>query len=188
MAVDSSEFEKDGVDPREEASEIGRHAGILVAHEDAEAIAGALRSLFTDPGRRDRMAAVARRHAPSLFWENVGARYLRLACDVVHHSKRARRVMLPRPPVAHLGCSPSPTPMSTPPPRVEAQRRTEKIPLCSPLGIRPQVKEVSDALHRIFRSIGDACENNGRRGPMHYCALLLLGIFVVLIAILVVLA
>ncbi len=77
-------------------------AGILVAHEDAEAIADALRSLFTDPGRKDRMAAVARRQAPSLFWENVGARYLRLAWDVVRHSKRARDVMLPRPPVAHL--------------------------------------------------------------------------------------
>ena len=61
-------------------------AGILVAHEDAQAIADALRSLLTDPGRRARMAAVARRQAPSLLWENVGARYLHLAREVVRHA------------------------------------------------------------------------------------------------------
>lgn len=58
---------------------LGEGAGILVEHEDGEAIAEALRSLLTDPGRASRMAAVARRQAPSLLWENVGATYLQLA-------------------------------------------------------------------------------------------------------------
>ena len=61
---------------------LGQGSGILVPHESAEAIADALRSLLTDPALASRTAAVARRQAPSLFWENVGTSYLRLASEV----------------------------------------------------------------------------------------------------------
>ena len=81
---------------------LGEGSGILVAHEDAEAIAGALRSLLTDPDRTARMAAVARRQAPSLFWENVGASYLQLARDVVRDAEHVREVTLSRPPFVYL--------------------------------------------------------------------------------------
>ena len=81
---------------------LGEGSGILVAHEDAEAIAGALRSLLSDPDRTARMAAVARRQAPSLFWENVGASYLQLARDVVCDAEHVREVTLSRPPFVYL--------------------------------------------------------------------------------------
>ena len=48
------------------------------------------------------MAAVARRQAPSLFWENVGASYLRLARDVVRDVVRERELRLSRPPLMYL--------------------------------------------------------------------------------------
>ena len=76
---------------------LGEGSGILVAHEDAGAIAGALRSLLTDPARTARVAAVARRQAPSLFWENVGGSYLRLAREVLPDAERARKLRLSQP-------------------------------------------------------------------------------------------
>ena len=81
---------------------LGEGSGILVAHEDAEAIAGALRSLLTDPDRTARLAAVARRQAPSLFWENVGGSYLQLAREVVRDAEHARELRRPRPPFTPL--------------------------------------------------------------------------------------
>jgi hypothetical protein len=77
-------------------------SGILVPHEDAEAIAGACRSLLTDPALAARSAAVARRQAPSLFWENVGKSYLRLAVEVVRKHARVSGLRLPPPSFAHL--------------------------------------------------------------------------------------
>jgi glycosyltransferase involved in cell wall biosynthesis len=73
---------------------LGQGSGILVPHEDPEAIADALRSLFTDPALASRMAAVARRQAPSFFWENVGKRYLRLASEVARKPARVRELRL----------------------------------------------------------------------------------------------
>ena len=67
---------------------LGEGSGSLVAHEDAGAIADALRSLLTDPARAAGMAAVARRQAPSLFWENVGASYRQLAYELVRHAEK----------------------------------------------------------------------------------------------------
>jgi glycosyltransferase involved in cell wall biosynthesis len=62
-------------------------SGILVPHEDPGAIAAALRRLLIDAELRARMAAVARRQAPSLAWENVGRMYRQLAARVAHASK-----------------------------------------------------------------------------------------------------
>ena len=73
---------------------LGQGSGILVPHEDPEAIADALRSLFTDPALASRMAAVARRQAPSFFWENVGKRYLRLASEVARKPARVSELRL----------------------------------------------------------------------------------------------
>jgi hypothetical protein len=53
-------------------------AGILVPHEDPEAIAAALRSLLTDAGLAARTAAVARTQAQMHHWKNVGRTYRQL--------------------------------------------------------------------------------------------------------------
>jgi glycosyltransferase involved in cell wall biosynthesis len=58
-------------------------SGIVVPHEDPDAMADALRSLLTDPVRAAKAAAAARRQAPSLFWETVGREYQELATAVV---------------------------------------------------------------------------------------------------------
>jgi len=73
---------------------LGQGSGILVAHEDPEAIADALRSLFTDPALASRTAAVARRQAPSFLWENVGKSYLRLASEVARKPERVSELRL----------------------------------------------------------------------------------------------
>jgi len=54
-------------------------AGIVVDHDDPEAMVDALTQLFTDPARASKMAAEARRLAPSLGWPVVAAAYLQLA-------------------------------------------------------------------------------------------------------------
>lgn len=52
--------------------------GIVVPHEDPEAIARALGRLFTDPALEASMRAQARREAERLAWPAVGDRYLQL--------------------------------------------------------------------------------------------------------------
>jgi polysaccharide biosynthesis protein PslF len=54
-------------------------AGIIVDHDDPDAMAEALTQLFTDPVGTSRMAAEASRLAPSLGWPVVAAGYLELA-------------------------------------------------------------------------------------------------------------
>jgi glycosyltransferase involved in cell wall biosynthesis len=81
---------------------LGEGSGILVPHEDAEAIANALRSLVTDPALASRTAAVARRQAPTMFWENVGESYLRLANDVARKAAPVSTLTFPPPSFAHL--------------------------------------------------------------------------------------
>ncbi len=58
---------------------VGKGSGLLVPHEDPEAIAAALRSLLTDKGLAARAAAVARRQAQAHHWQNVGRAYWQLA-------------------------------------------------------------------------------------------------------------
>jgi len=66
-------------------------SGILVPHEDSSAIAAALRVFLTDPVRAARAAAVARRQASPLFWENVGATYGQLVASVARAKVDRRR-------------------------------------------------------------------------------------------------
>lgn len=54
-------------------------SGLLVAHDDAGAIAAALRSFFTDATLARRLAAAAREQAPTFSWDTVGRAYQRLA-------------------------------------------------------------------------------------------------------------
>ena len=51
-------------------------AGVIVAQRDPVAMAGAIRSVIVDSGRREAMAAEARRIAPSLSWDAVARAYL----------------------------------------------------------------------------------------------------------------
>ena len=81
---------------------LGQGSGILVPHESAEAIADALRRLLTDPVLVYHTTGVSRRQAPSHFWENVGASYLRLAGEVVRTPAPAAELVLPPPSFAHL--------------------------------------------------------------------------------------
>ncbi len=53
-------------------------AGLLVDRQDPGAIAGALRRVFTEPGREAAMAAEASRIAPELLWPAVADRYREL--------------------------------------------------------------------------------------------------------------
>jgi glycosyltransferase involved in cell wall biosynthesis len=54
-------------------------AGLVVAHDDPEALAHALRRVLLEPGLADAMAAEASRLAPSLGWPVVAGAYLELA-------------------------------------------------------------------------------------------------------------
>jgi len=63
---------------------LGKGSGITVPHEDPEAIAAALRRVFTEPGLAERLAAVAREQAQSLSWAAIGRAYHRLALEAAH--------------------------------------------------------------------------------------------------------
>ena len=58
-------------------------SGIVVPHEDPDAMAVALRTLLTDAMRAAHAAAAARRQAPALFWPTVAKEYEQLARHVV---------------------------------------------------------------------------------------------------------
>jgi polysaccharide biosynthesis protein PslF len=62
-------------------------AGIVVDHDDPDAMAGALRRVLLEPGLAARMAAEASRLAPALGWPVVAQAYLTLA----------RRLLVARP-------------------------------------------------------------------------------------------
>ncbi len=54
-------------------------AGLVVDHDDPDAMALALRRVLTSPDLAANMAAEASRLAPSLGWSNIASEYLRLA-------------------------------------------------------------------------------------------------------------
>ncbi len=54
-------------------------AGIVVGHDDPDALAAALRQVLTQPRLAGAMAAEARRLAPDMAWPAVAGAYLRLA-------------------------------------------------------------------------------------------------------------
>jgi len=64
-------------------------AGIVVGHDDPDALASALRRVLTQPRLAGDMAAEARRLAPEMAWPVVGGAYLRLAQRVLAQ-RRAR--------------------------------------------------------------------------------------------------
>lgn len=64
-------------------------AGIVVAHDDPDALACALRRVLTEPRLAGAMAAEARRLAPEMAWPTVARAYLRLAHRVLAQ-RRAR--------------------------------------------------------------------------------------------------
>jgi polysaccharide biosynthesis protein PslF len=58
---------------------LGSGAGIVVGHDDPDALASALRRLLTEPRLAGSMAAEARRLAPTMAWPVVANAYLGLA-------------------------------------------------------------------------------------------------------------
>jgi glycosyltransferase involved in cell wall biosynthesis len=62
---------------------LGSGAGVVVNHDDPDALAFALRRMLTDPRMTGDMAAEARRLAPSLGWPVAAAAYLTLARRVL---------------------------------------------------------------------------------------------------------
>jgi glycosyltransferase involved in cell wall biosynthesis len=58
---------------------LGSGAGIVVDHDDPDALASALRRVVTEPRLAGSMAAEARRLAPTMAWPVVAKMYVRLA-------------------------------------------------------------------------------------------------------------
>ncbi|HET7566822.1 MAG TPA: glycosyltransferase [Gaiellaceae bacterium] len=85
---------------------LGAGSGLLVPHEDAGAIADALRRLLGDRTLALRATAIARTQARGLAWDRVGARYYELAGLLAQGRRaprrRAEEAPLPAPPFAHL--------------------------------------------------------------------------------------
>jgi glycosyltransferase involved in cell wall biosynthesis len=58
---------------------LGTGAGIIVDHDDPEALTSALRKVLSDPRLAGNMAAEGRRLAPTLAWPTLATSYLTLA-------------------------------------------------------------------------------------------------------------
>jgi glycosyltransferase involved in cell wall biosynthesis len=65
-------------------------AGLVVRHDDPDAMASAVRRVLLEPGLADRMATEAKRIAPGLGWPVVAGAYLELADRL----RSARRVLV----------------------------------------------------------------------------------------------
>lgn len=71
---------------------LAQGSGILVPHDDAEAIATALRHVLTSRALHAQMARVARSQAPALSWETVGRHYRQLAAAAAAKAHAGSRV------------------------------------------------------------------------------------------------
>jgi polysaccharide biosynthesis protein PslF len=69
---------------------LGTGAGIVVAHDDPDALAAALRRVLTQPRVAGAMAAEARRLAPEMAWPVVAGGYQKLA----HRALTRRRALV----------------------------------------------------------------------------------------------
>ena len=69
---------------------LGTGAGIVVDHDDPDALASALRRVLTQPRLAGDMAAEARRLAPEMAWPVVAGAYLRLAHRLIAEKWPAR--------------------------------------------------------------------------------------------------
>jgi glycosyltransferase involved in cell wall biosynthesis len=70
---------------------LGRGAGITVPHNDAAALAAALRTVLDDPATAATLRDGARDIAPELSWNSVAQRYLRLARGLMRTSRVGER-------------------------------------------------------------------------------------------------
>lgn len=68
---------------------VSEGSGLLVRHDDPDAIASALRALLTDRELMAKASAVARRQAARHLWENVGRSYLALVSELVPRTSLA---------------------------------------------------------------------------------------------------
>jgi glycosyltransferase involved in cell wall biosynthesis len=66
---------------------LGSGAGIVVDHDDPDALVSALRRLLTEPRLAGSMAAEARRLAPTMAWPVVANAYLALAQRILAQSR-----------------------------------------------------------------------------------------------------
>ncbi|MGK2904007.1 MAG: glycosyltransferase [Mycobacterium sp.] len=62
---------------------LGSGAGLVVAHDDPEAMTSALRTVLSDPRQAGSMAAEARRLAPSMAWSSVAKSYQAVAQKIM---------------------------------------------------------------------------------------------------------
>jgi glycosyltransferase involved in cell wall biosynthesis len=69
---------------------LGTGAGIVVGHDDPDALASTLRRVLTQPRLAGSMAAEARRLAPAMAWPVVASAYLTMA----HHVLAQRRALV----------------------------------------------------------------------------------------------
>jgi hypothetical protein len=65
-------------------------AGIVVDHDDPDALVSSLRSVITQPRLAGAMAAEARRLAPSMAWSVVANAYQTVARELLAGSPRQR--------------------------------------------------------------------------------------------------
>jgi polysaccharide biosynthesis protein PslF len=68
---------------------LGTGAGIVVSHDDPDAMASALRRVLTQPRLAGSMAAEARRLAPEMAWPVVASTYMNLADRLLANRREA---------------------------------------------------------------------------------------------------
>jgi polysaccharide biosynthesis protein PslF len=68
---------------------LGSGVGLVVDHDDPEAITTAIRQVLCEPAQAASMVRRATRLAPDLLWSAVAARYCAVADDLIGADARA---------------------------------------------------------------------------------------------------